>query len=78
MWTNDVRYLPGKSNCVADTLSRPATVPLGQAYQGPSLVDIPDNPKHEPDIATTKQLKELTKGTFVPGTSSFFEELNWN
>ena len=25
-----------------------------------------------------KQLKELTKGTFVPGTSSFFEELNGN
>ena len=24
------------------------------------------------------QFKELTKGTFVPGTSSFFEELNWN
>ena len=26
----------------------------------------------------TKQFKERTKGTFVPGTSSFFEELNWN
>ena len=26
----------------------------------------------------TKQLKELTKGTFVPGTGSSFEELNWN
>ena len=24
------------------------------------------------------QLKELTKGTFVPGFSSFLEELNWN
>ena len=32
-WTNDVRFLEGKSNVVADWLSRPPEVPLGTAYQ---------------------------------------------
>ena len=36
MWTNDIRYLSGKSNTVADWLSRPPEVPLGAAYALPS------------------------------------------
>ena len=31
-WTSDVRFLAGKSNAVADLLSRPTDVPLGTAY----------------------------------------------
>lgn len=34
-FTNDVRFLSGKSNCMADWLSRPNDVPLGEAYQVP-------------------------------------------
>ena len=34
-WTNDVQFLEGKSNVVADWLSRPPEVPLGTAYQLP-------------------------------------------
>ena len=32
-WTNDIRFLEGKSNVVEDWLSRPPEVPLGTAYQ---------------------------------------------
>ena len=32
-WTNDIRFLEGKSNVVADWLSRPPETPLGTAYQ---------------------------------------------
>ena len=42
MFTNDIRYLSGKANCVADWLSRPDEVPLGEAYQVPT----------DPEIAT--------------------------
>ena len=31
-WTNDVRFVAGKANAVADLLSRPPEVPLGSAY----------------------------------------------
>ena len=45
MYTNDVRYLPGRSNAVADLMSRPEGVPLGTAYQlpdpDPDYVDVP-------------------------------------
>ena len=34
-FTNDVRYVAGKSNCMADWLSRPNDVPLGEAYRAP-------------------------------------------
>ena len=33
MHSHDVRYLPGKSNVFADTLSRPQNCPLGDAYK---------------------------------------------
>ena len=39
-WTNDVRFLEGKSNVVADWLSRPPEVPLGTAYQLPKREEI--------------------------------------
>ena len=32
LWTQDVRFLAGKCNNVADLLSRPSDVPLGSAY----------------------------------------------
>ena len=32
-WTQDVRFLPGKVNSMADQLSRPPHVPIGTAYQ---------------------------------------------
>ena len=32
-WTNDIRFLAGKLNTVADHLSRPSNVPLGAAYR---------------------------------------------
>ena len=35
MFTNDIRYLAGKSNAVADWLSRPPDLPMGIAYQAP-------------------------------------------
>ena len=35
-WTSDVRFIDGKSNAVADWLSRPPHVPLGLAYQPPT------------------------------------------
>ena len=43
MWTSDIRYITGKSNAVADWLSRPADVPIGAAYDLPaiSIVDVP-------------------------------------
>ena len=34
-WTNDIRFLEGKSNVVADWLSRPPETPFGTAYQLP-------------------------------------------
>ena len=37
MFTNDIRYLAGKSNAVADWLSRPPEVPIGAAYNAPDL-----------------------------------------
>ena len=33
MWTNDIRFLPGKLNCMADLLYRPSDVKLGRAYK---------------------------------------------
>ena len=35
MFTNDVRFIAGRSNLVADFLSRPVGVPLGEAYRLP-------------------------------------------
>ena len=35
-WTNDVRFISGKSNVVADHLSRPEHVPVGTAYALPT------------------------------------------
>ena len=35
-WTNDIRFWEGKSNVVADWLSRPPETPLGTSYQLPS------------------------------------------
>ena len=32
LWTNDVRFLAGRANNVADRLSRPSHVPMGGAY----------------------------------------------
>ena len=32
MYSNDIRYLPGRDNEVADLLSRPEGVPLGSNY----------------------------------------------
>ena len=32
-FTNDIRYVAGKSNCMADWLSRPNNVPLGESYR---------------------------------------------
>ena len=34
-FTNDIRYVTGKSNAVADWLSRPPEVPIGHAYRLP-------------------------------------------
>ena len=44
--TNDIRYIEGKSNCVADWLSRPPDVPLGSAHtmtdqEANETIDIP-------------------------------------
>merc|ERR1712212_523629 len=36
-FTNDIRYVEGKSNAVADWLSRPPEVPIGAAYNSPDL-----------------------------------------
>ena len=33
LWTQDIRFLAGKVNSVADCLSRPADVPMGAAYR---------------------------------------------
>ena len=45
MYSNDVRYLPGRSNAVADLMSRPEGVTLGSDYQlpdpDPDFVDVP-------------------------------------
>ena len=35
MFTNDVRYVEGRSNIVADCLSRPSDVPLGEVHRLP-------------------------------------------
>ena len=40
MFTNDIRFIAGKSNAVADWLSHPPDVPLGAAYQLPPPVGI--------------------------------------
>ena len=39
-YTNDIRFIAGKSNAVADWLSRPPEVPLGAAYQLPPPAEI--------------------------------------
>ena len=36
-FTNDIRYVEGKSNAVADWLSRPPDVPIGAAYDLPAM-----------------------------------------
>ena len=41
-FTNDIRFVEGKSNVVADMLSRPPDVPLGKAYELPEA-DINDD-----------------------------------
>ena len=38
LYTSDVRYVSGRSNVVADALSRPSDVPLGTGYQVKCLV----------------------------------------
>ena len=40
MWTSDIRYITGKSNAVADWLSRPADVPIGAAYDLPTMMSV--------------------------------------
>ena len=47
MFTNDIRYVEGRANVVADSLSRPPGVPLGQAYLLPEPED--DLDVAEPD-----------------------------
>ena len=39
-WTNEICFLEGKSNLVADWLSRPQEVPLGTAYQLPKREEV--------------------------------------
>ena len=51
-FTHDIRFIEGKSNVCADTLSRPLETPLGEAYV------IPEN------IASVQE--EVTLETFSP------------
>ena len=37
-WTNDIRYLKGRSNLVADLLSRPNDHTIGKVYQMPEQI----------------------------------------
>ena len=48
-WTQDIRFLAGKVNTVADNLSRPSQVPLGTAYQVEPIEAVV--PEQEPDQA---------------------------
>ena len=49
-WTSDIRFVEGKSNVVADMLSRPPDVPLGTAYTT------------SPEIATTSVINNDEMG----------------
>ena len=57
MWTNDVRFIDGKSNAVADWLSRPPNVPMGEAYRLMTPVDA-----LHLEIIDHKELAEAQKG----------------
>merc|ERR1712015_9926 len=48
MFTNDIRFIAGRSNTIADWLSRPESVPLGEAYKLP-----------EPELASLSQVASL-------------------
>ena len=53
-WTHDVRHIQGRSNAVADALSRPNNVPIGTAYQLPE----PDV-SAEPDVTAVKDATDV-------------------
>ena len=49
MHTHDIRYVEAKNNVLADALSRPHDVPLGEAYKTPETI-------HSIDRITTEMI----------------------
>ena len=62
MFTSDVRYLTGKSNNVADFLSRPHYVPLGAAYTLPTQDSQGQYPDYMAAIRAALPLEILDQG----------------
>ena len=63
MWTNDIRYKPGKDLIVPDLLSRPPDTPIGTAYQ---LDPDGESPEYIAPHLTVAALEEVALNVVSP------------
>ena len=64
-YSYDIRYKPGKANVTADQMSRPAGVPIGDAYNSINLDTIAAVKKTMTDITPLTILQHQSKSTEI-------------